>query len=664
MSQPPKKHGLWCRTTSFFCQRGELADHGLQGPANVIYSGDGPPERAHGPTTSVLSGASRVRMGDMHNYTASHITVIRDGGAGDSSMDGWKLLMEKTAPNALYNSSARFDAPKCDEDTRVEVTSELMEWIQDRTAPQRLLCMTGAAGAGKSCLQQTAAEKCVQCNVLAASYFISSTDPTRNTVEPVIPTIAYQLGRENPTLKWSIKTAIEKDPLIFNQSLAAQMTALIVRPVQDLRDMGVDLSGLPYVILIDGLDECSSTDPKHKSEDRQAELLTAIKRCLLENDLPFRLFIASRPEWAMYTALQPGGDLYDLAYHIQLSDKYDATADMRRYLWSRFKDIGLRINNPQWFTEANIETLVKAGSGQFIYVATVYKFISERRTSPWARLDAVLTWTPYEGQAAKPFEALDALYSSILLAAKETYEAVDTHRGRDFLLLFRVYHVNVSGFQLGSGFTSQYPPDRLSALLRLEPQAEETLVSDLRSLVALETDEHDEAPLRLYHKSFSDFLEEPSRAKDLLVPKSRVYMHLAKCMMQYILECPLDFDSLPAKLGELPLSELHRSCLKNAVDDLPRLLASPTTALDDDEVVGFTQNGGWQKVDKLLPLVILHPPYYIDFWYPSVHLVSDKLKDRKPETAAIIQGFLAKWEDDLVSKRSEKPEASKPKEKL
>ena len=166
--------------------------------------------------------------------------------------------------------------------------------------------------------------------------------------------------------------------------------------------------------------------------------------------------------------------------------------------------------------------------------------MSERRASPVQRLKTVLNWTPE--QATRPFEALDALYTNILLNAKEAYEAVDAHSGRDFLLLFRVYHVNVSGFQLGSGFTSQYPPDRLSALLRLEPQAEETLVSDLRSLVALETDEHDEAPLRLYHKSFSDFFEEESRAKDLFVPPSRVYTHLAKCCMQHILECPLFLD--------------------------------------------------------------------------------------------------------------------------
>jgi type II secretory ATPase GspE/PulE/Tfp pilus assembly ATPase PilB-like protein len=134
---------------------------------------------------------------------------------------GWKLLLEKVAPNALHNSSARYDALKCDEDTRVEVTREIMECIQDRDAPQRLLCMTGAAGSGKSCLQQTVAGECATSGILAASFFLSAEDPTRNTVNPVIPTIAYQLGRTNATLKWLINAAIERDPLIFSQSLDA-----------------------------------------------------------------------------------------------------------------------------------------------------------------------------------------------------------------------------------------------------------------------------------------------------------------------------------------------------------------------------------------------------------------------------------------------------------
>jgi hypothetical protein len=300
----------------------------------------------------------------------------------------------------------------------------------------------------------------------------------------------------------------------------------------------MDLTTLPYAILIDGLDECTG-------EDRQAELLTAVRECLLTDGLPFRVFIASRPEWAISTALEPGGHLSKLAYHIQLSDRYDASADMGRYLRRRFEDIGLRIRDPKWFSEGDIEILVGAGSGQFIYVATVYKYVSERRASPAERLKVLLTWTPHESQATRPFEALDRLYTNIMLAAMKAYEAVDTHHGRDFLLLFRVYHVGVTGFYLKCGNTikTRPPANLLSALLCLEARAEESLITDLRSLVALKKGRGGKLRLHLYHKSFSDFLEEPSRAKDLFLPESRVYAHLAKCFLQHIIECPIDFDS-------------------------------------------------------------------------------------------------------------------------
>jgi hypothetical protein len=228
-----------------------------------------------------------------------------------------------------------------------------------------------------------------------------------------------------------------------------------------------------------------------------------------------------------------------LAYHIQLSDQYDATGDMRRYLRRRFEDIGLSIGDPHWFTEGNIETLVQAASGQFIYVATVYKYISERRASPVERLKIVLTWTPREGQKTRPFEALDKLYTNIVLAAKNAYEAVDSHNGRDFLLLLRAYHVNLASVQI-YGDDVSLPAGRFSVgWLGLEDRAEENLVSDLHSLVRFDSTSY----LQLYHKSFSDFFGAESRAGDLFVSEALVYAHLSKCFMQRIINGQVDFDS-------------------------------------------------------------------------------------------------------------------------
>ncbi|RXW11728.1 hypothetical protein EST38_g14127, partial [Candolleomyces aberdarensis] len=330
----------------------------------------------------------------------------------------------------------RYDAPRCDEDTRVEVIDELMRFIQDRENPQSLLCMTGAAGSGKSALQQTIAELCGNSDILSAAFFFSTADPTRNTVSTIVPTIALQVGSRNPALKQFISATVAENSLIFTKSLKTQMDTLIVRPFRRLRERGdLDLTTFPYAILIDGLDEC-------KEEARQAELLTAIRLCLLATDLPFRIFLASRPEIAIRGALGPGGHLHRVANHLPLSDKYYAAKDMCRYLRRRFQELSPRVGNPQWFTEQNINILAEAASGQFVYVSTAFNYISEPRGSPAERLKIILTWTPHEGQVARPFEALDRLYTNILLAAKEAYEAVDTHRGSDFLILLRIYQLN------------------------------------------------------------------------------------------------------------------------------------------------------------------------------------------------------------------------------
>ncbi|RXW15216.1 hypothetical protein EST38_g10637 [Candolleomyces aberdarensis] len=564
-------------------------------------------------------------MGDLHYLEAPNATHVTNNTVVTSgSIDGWKTLMQHTAPNALHNSSARYDAPKCDEDTRVDVISGIMGWIKDRNGPQRLLCMTGAAGSGKSALQQSIAECCAGRHILGAAYFISAADASRNGAFTIVPTIAYQLGLNHPILQHTIAAAVDHDPLIFTRSLQTQMDVLIVRPFESLRrSEQCDLSTFPYAILIDGLDECNgepstaatlrhvNATTKCKAEDRQAELLTAIKTSLLNTDLPFRIFIASRPEWAIRTALDTGGYLKELAYHIQLSDQYDATEDMCRFLRKRFQSIGLSIGDPHWFTEGNIETLARAGSGQFVYVATVFKYVSERRASPVHRLKTVLNWRPDDGQVTRPFEALDMLYTNIVLNAKEAYEAVDTHSGRDFLLLFKILILVVLDCSAH---------DHFGTILNLERNAWGIFTSDLHSLVYFKEPYPYWTCFTAYHKSLRDFMGQASRARELFVPEARAYTHLAKCCMRYIIESPvLEFRRVPEK--DLSFSEC---CMAYAIRYLADYLARAVAI--DDEIVNFTRKD----------------------WAGDLSGVTDDLKKREPEAAAIMSKYVEKWKHVVV----------------
>ncbi|KAJ2924454.1 hypothetical protein H1R20_g12637, partial [Candolleomyces eurysporus] len=488
---------------------------------------------------ALFSNASKfvvhnLHVDAFHPYHQHEFSSTSKGpGASGSHIDseaGWKLLLDATAPNALYNSANRFNPPKCDEDTRVEVIQEVMDWMHDRESPQRLLCMTGAAGSGKSALQQTISERCSKEGILGSTFFLSSTDPTRNTASALVATMAYQLGLGNIELRREMGTAVAKDSLIFSKSLKTQMETLIVAPIESLH-RNSELSAFPYAILIDGLDECTD-------EERQAEVLSTINECLIKNkNMPFRIFIASRPEWAIRSALEEDGYLQQVAYHIPLSDKYQAFFDIERVLWRRLQEIGRkssdsRARSPSWPSKQDIAVLCRAASGQFIYAATVIKFVSDKRSSPVDRLKMVLNWTPDTNQRTNPFASLDRLYTNILLRAKEEYEASNMD-GHDFLLLVRVYHLvhKVHWF---------FGVKALAWLLKLEEDAHEKLFWDLRSLVTTTRRRAWFFPsipeyfLQFYHKSFSDFLDDESRSKDLFVPVQRVEAHIAQFCLRHI----------------------------------------------------------------------------------------------------------------------------------
>ncbi|KAJ2919387.1 hypothetical protein MD484_g1030, partial [Candolleomyces efflorescens] len=588
---------------------------------------------------SMFSNSQRFNVERVHIDSSQHVHH-----AQGNRVDGWKTLLKNVASSALHDSSARFDPPKCDEDTRVEVTKELMEWLEDREGPQRLLCMTGAAGAGKSALQQTIAEKCSSFNILGSAFFFSAEDPTRNDLTRVVPTVAYQLGLRNSALRDNIATTIEEDPLIFKRNIKTQMQALIVAPFQHLCGSGkVDRNTFPHVILFDGLDECVG-------EENQAELLSSLKTCLLDTGLPFRTFIASRPEWAIRSTLEsdPEGYLYRLAYHIKLSDQYDATGDIRRYLWRRIRDIGARSHDrrarsPFWPTEEDIEKLVAAASGQFVYAATVVKYLSEHRSSPVDRLRTIIEWTPDGDQQARPFEALDTLYRNILSTAKVLYEAIDRHRGRDFLLLFRAHQTNAN-----YRFAFETDVSLFDDLLGLEDDANVALMSDLHSLVFRQ--EVVASPrytsIHFYHHSFSEFLDSESRAQNLFVSEMRVRKYVAESCLQKLLQREYRLDDI----------DFNFRLIFNA---LIRHSDNHVAHVDPLRLIDFTRNNGWAEIDDKLPdsdyvmeenpdkrRDYLHSPAlgaWARFTLEAISRLKDELHEE--ELADIVKSYYKKWED-------------------
>ncbi|KAF9472761.1 hypothetical protein BDN70DRAFT_968449, partial [Pholiota conissans] len=279
---------------------------------------------------------------------------------------------------AMHDSCTRFDPPKCHPNTRIAVLEYLLGWIFGHNDPEALiLWLYGPAGAGKSAILQTIAERCAErCaerKSILASFFFGRSDPTRNTFKPLIPTIACQIAITLPEIRPQVEFVIERDPTIFDKSIATQLQYLIIHPLKDLIASGFfsNPETSPRLIIIDGLDECA--DPKE-----QSMILRTLADALRAHTLPFIFLISSRPEQNIQLTFN-STSLAGLWKSLVLDDKYKPDDDIRTFLVDSFQEIKSihphhRHIPSDWPSASNIKHLIKKSSGQFIYASVVIKY--------------------------------------------------------------------------------------------------------------------------------------------------------------------------------------------------------------------------------------------------------------------------------------------------
>jgi hypothetical protein len=445
----------------------------------------------------------------------------------DPHQDALGLLLANSAPSATYNSKDRsFDTPKCDEDTRVGLVEEIMNWAESEEVPSKLLCMTGSAGSGKSALAQTISETCVKKGCLGATFFFSVADTRRNNPDLLIGTLAYQIAQSVEGVKKHISQALANDPAIWEKSMETQAEVVLIDPVlkATLR------SKRPWVIVIDGLDEC-------RGEQHQAQVLKLLHTCV-ERGLPFRVFITSRPEHTIRSALAPTGHLTGL-YHIILNE-HDATEDIRLYLRRRLREIGRAKGDDHWPPEDLLEILVEGASGLFIYAVTVVKFVGDRRRPRTSSLQIVIDCIRGSRgkQTQNPFAALDALYTNILSTAQAAYEESFqdeseesprlVHRLMTLMLIHDLYIIEEEG---------PVDPRVIEQFLAWDNEECDRIVEDLHSVISVDNRRRQyrrydsfwstlTLGISFYHKSFLEYLLDSSRCQTFYISPDAVLAHL------------------------------------------------------------------------------------------------------------------------------------------
>ncbi len=319
---------------------------------------------------------------------------------------GFQILQDHVAPSAFHNSKQRVDPPRCHEHTREAVLEEIFEWIVGKGPRESWIAwLNGAAGAGKSAICQTIAERCILHGILVASFFFFRADSSRNTIDPVVATLAYQIIQLIPETKKYIVETIESNPLIFEHTLEAQLDLLIVRPLCLLQ---VSNHALNLLLIIDGVDECDG-------ETTQMDIIRTVAKILRFRNVPLIVLFGSRRENQLQMAFN-SREMTAILNPIPLDDNYQAEEDILRFLNDSFDEIkqthpaGGSLGTEWPFPEHVLEIAQKL-SCQFIYASVVIHFLSAPSANPSVRLDIIRGLRP-SGRLT-PFAQLDALYRHI-----------------------------------------------------------------------------------------------------------------------------------------------------------------------------------------------------------------------------------------------------------
>ncbi|KAF7364214.1 putative nwd2 protein [Mycena sanguinolenta] len=330
---------------------------------------------------------------------------------------------------------------------------------------------------------------------LGASFFFKRGHTTRGNAKALFSTIAYQLAISVPWLREPISQIVENDPSVVARSIDIQMRKLISEPCSPYKDR------YPLAIIIDGLDEC-------EGHDIQENILRILRSSSSDYTIPFRFFVASRPEPHIH-------EMFDSSFYsdhhcsVNVEQSFDA---VNKYLCDEFARIHrehstMAMVSSPWPAEDVVKKLVQKSSGHFIYASTIIKFIDDKNYHPTQRLAVVQCGNSTGPQSA--FDLLDQLYVTILNSAPRQSELVP--------ILVAIVNFEVS-------------PEEIDQLFRLAEGDTRLRLRGLHSLLIVPSNKTDR--ISSHHASFLDFLDNPGRSGTFCVGTLNHRIDLARCVLE------------------------------------------------------------------------------------------------------------------------------------
>ena len=431
-------------------------------------------------------------------------------------------------PDASYLSGNR---QGCLRGTRKGVLWEIEHWLAADQG-QQIFWLNGLAGTGKSTIAQTFAERMFADGKLGASFFCSRDFANRSNLQAIFPTLAVQLAYQYKLFQDEL-LQVMKGPDVTKESLCSQMEKLIVGPLK--------AASIPTLIIIDALDEC-------KDEEPASVILSILSRHV--NEIPnVKFFITGRPESRICTGFRLRS-LLPITEILKLHEvKPEAVNnDIKLFFQTRLTELAKERSDcsftEDWPSPSEINILCDKAVGFFIYAATAIKFIMSKSHTPTQQLNHIISLpqsTSCEGRSG-----IDVLYIQVLNQAVNDVDADD----EEFCSHFRTV--------VGSVLLVFNPLSvkALSELLKVSGIS--TTLRSLHSILLVPTSKV--APVHIFHKSFPDFLMDPSRCTnqqffiDPPVHHRDILISCLKLMEEKLRRniCRLDDHAILSQVEDLP----------------------------------------------------------------------------------------------------------------
>ena len=440
--------------------------------------------------------------------------------------------------------------------TRGDVLLQVENWLNDEQ-DKRVFWLNGLAGTGKSTIAQTFAEMSFADGKLGASFFCSRDFEERRNLQSIIPTLAFQLAYQYPHFREALLPTLKANPNVGRESLCSQMEKLLVNTFHSTQTQ--------TLIIIDALDECQDEEP--------ASTFLSVLSCFVDRIPLVKFFITGRPE----PRIRSGFRLQSLRPHTEVLKLHEVLpsfvdSDIKLFLNAQFMNIAKNRSDcnlgEDWPGQSNIEVLCKKAAGFFIYATTVIKFVASHLHPPDERLALIVSLpqdTFHEGRSG-----LDILYTQVLKQVFHDADSSDHSLYSQFktvlgavVLVFQPLSIKTFLALLSDHVT----PARISSSLHT-----------LHSLLLVPMIQED--PIRIFHKSFPDFLTDPRRCTNthfFINPSIHNRELLLSCLnvMEKELKkniCNLDDDSDLREIENLPA--LRATYIGDALEYACRFWAS------------------------------------------------------------------------------------------